>query len=244
MSEQHMTDDEQKRRKSVFADNSVWTYRYAVTLHVESISGGTPSDPKIAKAWLEAKLGSRDAVLAQKVIETLGERSGADTNASPEEIIDKAMEDTAINVNGFKRLPNKGGLYIEGRIIKAMVKENTSIGLGSGVVPSRLGLTKKGAPSFVAEHVQVVDDVVPLLRDGKPIIEADEVVQSFVHTWRGSGFSYTETVYDADVSFTLSADLDLTDLWPKVFSLAELNGLGSRRSQGSGRFTTTKFDKI
>ena len=240
------TDDAWRHNKSVFADHSVWTYRYAVTLLLDTYTGGTPSDPKIAKGWLGTRLGGdevRNQMLTQRLQETMAERLGTDPSLTPEQVMDQAIEGAAINVNGFKRTPD-GVLYAEGRHIKAMLKEATSIGLGSGTVPARLGLTRKGAPGFIAEHAHVEEDVLPLSRDGEPVREPDEVAQSFVHTFRGSGIDYSEVVHDVEVSFTLTADLDLKDLWPVVFTTAEFNGLGARRSQGSGKFTTVKFDPI
>jgi hypothetical protein len=234
------------RPASVFATTSVWKYRHAVTIHLASITGGTPSDPKVAKGWLTKRLGgegAHDALLERKVMEAMAERAGSDPDAAPVAIQEDAIEQVANNVNGFKR-SLAGELFIEGRTLKSMLKENTSIGLGSGVVPARLGLTKKGAPSFIAEHLMVDEDRCLLTRDGQPITEPDDIVQSFVHTWRGNSIDYSEVVYDVDLSFTIISDVDLADLYPVVFSLAENNGLGARRSQGSGRFVTTAFDKL
>lgn len=239
-------DDAWTHDKSVFADRSVWTNRYATTIHLTSITGGTPSDPKIAKAWLGSRLGGdelRNKMLTARLQETMAERLGTDPALSPEQVMDAAIEAAAVNVNGFKRTPD-GALYIEGRTIKSMLKENVSIGLASGHVPARLGLTKKGAPSFVAEHLMVEENVVLLTRDGNPITEADEIAQSFVHTWRGSGIDYSEVVHDVDAEFTLTSDFELGDLYAVIFSEAEKNGLGARRSQGSGRFITTRFDRL
>jgi hypothetical protein len=232
--------------KSVFADQSVWTYKYAVTIVLDSITGGTPSDPKIAKGWLGTRLGGdevRNQMLNNRLQQTMAERIGADPDATPEQIMDAAIEAAAVNVNGFKRTRD-GTLYVEGRTVKAMLKESTSIGLASGTVPARLGLTKKGAPSYVAEHIHVVEDVIELTRDGVLITEPDEIAQSFVHTFRGSGIDYSEVLYGVEASFTVTADADLSDLFPVIFSTAENNGLGARRSQGSGKFVTVKFDAV
>lgn len=231
--------------KSVF--DSVWSHRYAASLHLTSITGGTPSDPKVAKGWLASRLGGgemRDEMLTAQLARTMGERLGADPSLSREEVMDKALTEVGVNINGFKRCPDSGALYIEGRTVKAMIKEATSIGLGSGRVPPRLGLTKKGAPNFVAEHIMVADDTIILRRDGESVTEPSEVMQSFVHTFRGSGIDYSEVVYEVDADFTVETDVDLSDLFPIIFSIAENNGLGARRSQGSGKFVTTKWDRI
>ena len=232
--------------KSVFADQSVWSYRYNASIHLTSITGGTPSDPRVAKGWLTTRLGgdeARDEMLTARLRETMVERLQLDPTLSQEEVMQQAIDQAAININGFKRTPD-GHLFVEGRTVKSMLKEATSIGLGSGHTPARLGLTKKGAPSFVAEHVMVEDDTIRLLRDGDPISDPSEVVQSFVHTWRGSGIDYSEVCHSVDLDFTVVADLDLTDLWPTLWTIAEANGLGARRSQGSGRFVVTRWDRV
>ena len=232
--------------KSVFASKSVWKWRYAMSIHLHTLTGGTPSDPNVAKAWLTTRLGGEDArnqMLMSRLQQVITERMAASPKLTQEEVTDAALNELAQNVNGFKRTP-EGHLFIEGRTLKAMIKEATSIGLGSGVVPARLGLTKKGAPGFVIEHVMVEEDTVVLTRDGVPISAPDEIQQSFVHTWRGSGIDHSEVLHDVDASFTLIADLDLEDLFPIIFSLSEQNGLGARRSQGSGKFVTTAFDRI
>lgn len=233
------------RPASVFAKASVWKYRYTATLFLDSITGGTPSDPKIAKGWLATRLGGeagKDALLEQRLKTVIAERAGADPEAMPSDVMDAALEEAAVNVDGFKRTTD-GHLYVEGRTVKAMIKENASIGLGSGVVPARLGLTKKGAPSFLAEHVMVVEDVIPITRNGAPLTEPDTIDQHFVHTYRGNSIGYSEVCSNVEVTFTVVSDLDLTDLWPVVWSLAENNGLGARRSQGSGRFVVTTWDR-
>jgi len=237
--------DDWTHDKSVFADDSVWKHRYAAGLHLISYTGGTPSDPKVAKGWLATRLGGeaeRDRMLTARLQQTIAERIGADPDLDPQKAMDEAIAQTAVNVNGFKRTPI--GLYVEGRTIKAALKEATNIALAAGNVPMRYGLTKKGTKSYVAEHVMVTEDNIPITRDGEPVTEPDEIQQAFVHTFRGSGIDYSEVLFDVDVAFTVKTDVDLTDLWPTIWTTAEENGLGARRSQGSGRFIVTRWDKL
>lgn len=241
-----MSNDPWQHDKSVFADKSVWKYKYSASLNLSTITGGTPSDPRVAKAWLATRLGgdeARDSLLEAKLRETMVERLGSNPEMTHEEVLNAAIEAAAININGFRRTPDNH-LYVEGRTVKAMVKEATSIGLGSGTVPARLGLTKKGAPGFIAEHIQIAEDVIVMHRNGEPLTEADEVAQSFVHTWRGSGIDYSEVIHNVAIDFTVLADLDLTDLFPVIWTTAEQNGLGARRSQGSGKFVVTRWDRL
>jgi hypothetical protein len=238
------------RPASVLDQAMVWSHRYKVEIHLDTLTGGIPSDPKVAAGWLKTRLfgeEGRDDQLQQKLQQTLVERlrpksdSEQETPTDPEVALDEALAEAAMNVNGFKR--TKGGvLYVEGRCIKAMLKEATSIGLASGHTPKRLGLTSKGPVAYVAEHIQVIEDVCEITRDGEALTEADEVEQHFVHTWRGNSIGYSEVVSGVQLSFTITADVDVEKLLRTTLVIAEQNGLGARRSQGSGRFVVTRFD--
>lgn len=137
-----------------------------------------------------------------------------------------------------------GELYIEGRQVKAMIKEATNIALGAGAIEARgWGATRKGITAFLVEHMFVPEEKIYL-----GVVEPNRVNQSFVHTWRGSGIKMEEIVDDAVLEFTLLCDYDFDahseDFWGKVFVRAEMNGLGASRSQGFGTFSVTKFDRI
>jgi hypothetical protein len=137
-----------------------------------------------------------------------------------------------------------GELLIEGRQIKAMIKEAAMISVGAGHIEARgWGATKKSMLNFLVEHMFVPDDEVLL-----GVTDPSEVNQSFVHTWRGSGIKLEEVLRDAVVDFELLCDYDFTakerDFFKTVFVVGEQNGLGASRSQGFGRFKVTKFDKL
>jgi hypothetical protein len=238
-----------ERPASVLDAAAVWDHRYDVEIHLDTLTGGVPSDPKMASGWLRTRLfgdEGRDDLFQRKLERTMIERLGPDpesrpVDADPAEALEEALAEASMNVNGFKRTED-GLLYVEGRCIKAMLKEATGIGLGSGHTPKRVGLTNKGPVAFVAEHVQVVEDVCPITRGGIALSEPDEVEQHFVHTWRGNSIGYSEVVSDVQVGFTITTDTDIEDLLRTSLVLAEQNGLGARRSQGSGRFVVTRFD--
>lgn len=137
-----------------------------------------------------------------------------------------------------------GELLIEGRQIKAMIKEAAMIAVGAGHIDGKgWGSTRKSMLGFLAEHAFVPEDEVLL-----GVTDPSEVNQSFVHTFRGSGIKLEEIIHDAVVDFTLQCDYDFAakekDFFATVFVVAQQNGLGASRSQGFGRFKVTKFDKL
>jgi len=140
-----------------------------------------------------------------------------------------------------------GELYIEGRQIKAMLKEGTNIALGAGAANMGVkgkgwGETRKGIQAYLVEHMFVPDEQVLL-----GVTDPSRVQQSFVHTWRGAGIKLEEHLDEAIVEFEVHCDVDFEaadkDFWGKVMVRCEMNGLGSSRSQGFGTFSTVRFEK-
>lgn len=137
-----------------------------------------------------------------------------------------------------------GELLIEGRQVKAMLKENAMIAVASGGIEGKgWGATRKGMLNFLVEHLFVEENVILL-----GVTDPDFVNQSFVHTFRGSGIKLEEVARDVVLSFTLVADFDFTekdkDFFEQVMVRAEYNGLGASRSQGFGKFKTTRFEQL
>lgn len=211
-----------------------WPYRYAGTLTVDRIAGGVPTDPKVAEGWIRSKLGTdTDALVQAQVAETMVERG-----ATADEAVSKVNVDR--HLNGFKRTP-EGVLYIEGRQLKAAIKEAASVAAAAGKLPLRSwGQTKKGLLGFVAEHIAVVEDVLPL-----GVTEPTTIEQRFVHTWRGTGIQYEEVVVGAEIGFTIISDHAFTDeQWALLWLTGEQQGLGATRSQGYGRYTVTSWEQV
>lgn len=231
--------------KSVFAKahDEVWAYRFQCTIEVVHMSGGVPNDPAIISGWLKSRLAldSHKKEVRDEELAALVERTAQERGVS----FDEAIGMSDINVNGFKR--DKEGLYFEGRCLKAMIKEGFSVALAGGhIQPRGWGTTNKGLLGFVAEHVQVPEDVVPQFReDGTRYTKPDRIEQRFVSTWRGQGISYSETLDIAVMTFTVESDYDFGDAtWEKMWVVVENIGVGAMRSQGSGRFVVTQWDPI
>jgi len=212
---------------------AAWPHRYQGTLHIDRICGGTPTDPKVAEGWLRTKLGATsDELIRAQVAETMIERGVSADEAT-------TIVDAARHLNGFKR--DDQGLFIEGRQLKAAIKEAASVAAAAGKLPLKSwGKTNKGLLGFISEHVCVVEDRLHL-----GVAEPSGIAQRFVHTFRGTGIQYEEYVDDAKVSFTVIADHAFTDeQWAMLWLTGEQQGLGATRSQGYGRYTVTSWTKV
>jgi hypothetical protein len=225
---------------SAFAtyQQKAWPIRFAGTLHVWTIAGGTPTDPKVAEAWLKTKLGpTKDELIREAVAKTMVDRQIGMEEATQE-------VDSLKHLNGFKR-DAEHGLYIEGRQLKAAIKEAVNVAYSAGKLLNKQGknswgLTSKGIHSFAAEHISVVDDRLYL-----GVTEPTGVMQRFIHTFRRSGIQYEEYVEDAKVSFTIATDYEFTkENWAMIWLTGEQQGIGASRSQGFGRYEVTSWERI
>jgi hypothetical protein len=218
--------------------NKVWPLEFKGQIKVTRICGGVPNDPHIAKSWLEKKLGVTDDEQLQKlVLQTMVEREGITRDEAVKEVIHKT------SVNGFKA--DESGLYVEGRQLKACLKEGISVAVAAGKVKATgWGTTKKWITNYFPEHVFVIEDTLHLLdADGKHITERPEPTQRFVSTFRGNAISYDEIVPEAYLNFRVISDHNFSDEeWAMLWVTAEQQGLGANRSQGYGRFEVTQWE--
>lgn len=234
-----------------------WPYEYACTLHVKSLSGGVPSDPKVAEGWIRSKFTETDDRIRDRVMEAVVERRVQKTDAavgengvtvvSPAQELDDAIEqvDSTLHCNGFKRTPS-GVLYIEGRQVKAAIKEGASVAVAGDKLKAKgWGKTNKGLQSFLAEHVCVVEDEIVL-----GVTEPTGVHQRFIHKilpGRGkiSAIHYEEYVENVDVAFTVRTDFEFDERdWAMIWLTGGEQGLGASRSQGFGRYSVEQWDRI
>jgi hypothetical protein len=225
---------------SCFADvrAEVYKYKFRAELFIHEIHGGTPTDAKKAEGWIRMNLGeSTNKQVARLVEKTMAERGVDPTDAESLKALEDELVSAAVDLrllNGFKR--DDGELYIEGRQVKAMIKEAANIRWPK----DRWGPSRKGTRSFFAEHVFVADDRISL-----GVVEPSDIEQRFVHTWRGSSIQYEEFVLDAKVGLTVITDHQFTARqWAELWVTAESNGLGASRSRGHGTFEVTAWDSV
>lgn len=221
--------------EGVFAE---WRTRsYPFTFHGEilvgTLVGGVPSDPNVAKGWIESKIKDGNQQRIQELIaQTIIER-----NVTQAEAV-KIVNDLK-NLNGFKKDPERG-LYIEGRQLKAALKEAVSVAVAAGKLEmTKWGNTRKWLTNYFPEHVFVMEERLYLGAQ-----EPSGVFQQFVHTHKGSSVQYQEYVEKVTIPFTVVTDHDFTDKdWAMIWTTGELQGLGASRSQGYGTYTVTKWEK-
>jgi hypothetical protein len=241
---------------SVFAAQRADAYRFqfATTLLVGTLVGGTPTDKNVAEGWLKSKLTDKDSLIQELVAEVMLERTAAGTPVTKDEAA--SIVDIRKHLNGFKRqrcarctadglCAGKHQLFIEGRHVKAAIKEAASIAMATERLKAKgWGATRKSLLGFVAEHIFVQEDRLPLLtEDDQPVTEPSGVNQQFVSTFRGSGIKYEEYVEQTQVKFTVASDYSFDpDDWAQIWVTGEQNGLGASRSQGYGRYEVTQWE--
>src|SRR5262249_26071500 len=131
-------------------------YRARIVIR-NKLLGGVPKDPRLIQGWLRGRAGLSDVdEIRQATLRTLVELGvEVDESMSLEDLEQIAERvPAARQTTGFK--VGQQGLYVEARQIKAMLKESTNVVFGG----ERLGPTRKGARSFVAERVFVEPDQV------------------------------------------------------------------------------------
>jgi hypothetical protein len=216
--------------------SNAYPFRFSGTLIVSTLVGGTPTDPKVAEGWLKSKLGvDNDRLIQEMVAETMVERG-----VSAQEAVSEV--NNLKNLNGFKR--DQDGLYIEGRHLKAGLKEAVNVAYAAGKLlnskgKNSWGLTSKGIHGFAAEHIIVPEDRLYL-----GVTEASGINQRFVSTFRGTGIQYEEFVTDAKIDFSVHSDYEFTEEnWAMIWLTGQEQGIGSSRSQGYGKYQVTRWEQ-
>lgn len=239
--------------RNVFAEyeNKIYPYRYAGEMEIRRLMGGMPTDKNVAEGWLKAKMGlTKEDAIQQAVAAVMEAR--AMSKEGPISEADALKEvDISRHLNGFGS--DEDGLYVEGRHLKAGIKEAVSIARTVGNLSSRYGLTSKGTIGFAAEHIVVVEELLHLYQKDLPtgkvvnVTEPTGVRQSFPKNPRTNqtGIQYTEYVDNAIVAFTIACDYEFTpDEWAAIWVTGSKQGLGASRSQGFGRYTVTKWSRL
>lgn len=225
---------------NVFANyiDKAWPTKYSGRLQfIQEVRGGIPSDANKAEGWLKSKIVNPDVAIQQLVAQTMVER-----NIEANEAL-KIVNDLK-NLCGFKR--DEVGLYIEGRQLKAALKEACVVALSTEkIVNKGWGTTRKSLRPFLAEHVQVVEDRLHLQKDDGYVQEPDGVDQRFTHTFNGNGIAYEEYVVKPYVDFTVVTDAVFSEQdWAMLWLTGGYQGLGATRSMGFGRYEISRWEKV
>lgn len=245
---------------SVFADRRTDQFaNFNVEVEfVDRIVGGQPKDPRLVEGWLSKNMGLEDEELRAQVLRHLHEMGVEIPADASYEDLRKALDSTAeeIKTQGFKR-DDRGRPYIESRHLKAMIKESASIVYPAGQHKfgsyasnsrERKGQTVggKAAKDFIAERVYVQPGQIVLADEISGVDLAIGHIKDFkAEGGKRATIGYFEYVEAVTVAFeVLALDDCLTDeQWARIWTHAELNGIGAMRSQGYGQFRVTKWER-
>lgn len=212
-------------------------YQFRARLHLHTIAGGTPTDPKVAEGFIRTKLGETDEeAIRSMVAEIMVQREATMEEAA------KIANDMK-NLCGFKK--DADGLYIEGRQVKAAIKEAAMVAVAADKVKQQgWGVTNKYLRGFLAEHVFVLEERIHL-----GVTEPTRINQSFLHKVGASGpidaIQLNEIVEHADIEFTVTSDHEFSEKdWAMIWLTGERQGLGAARSQGFGLYTVTAWERL
>jgi hypothetical protein len=217
-----------------------YPFKFDGTINVQTLVGGVPSDPNIARGWIESKLKetSSDQRIQELIALTMVERNVSQTEAV--QIVNDLK-----NLNGFKKgtendTDHVGELYVEGRQLKAALKEAVSVAVAAGKLEmTKWGNTRKWLTNYFPEHVFVLEERLYL-----GVNEPSGIFQQFVHTHRGSSVQYQEYAENVSFDFTVITDHDFSDKdWAMIWTTGQYQGIGASRSQGYGTYVVTKWEK-
>lgn len=242
--------------RSIFdASASGWT-RYEVTIELTSrLCGGAPSDPELVEGWLKRNLGiTNEEQIKAWTLRHLSEVHGLDPRNVSDAAIEEAVKEGAIEKRAqvFKRTA-QGEPYIEGRHLKAMLKEAVSIAFPQGAhkwgryanakgqtvggkAPRSLAAEKLYVPEaeyVVGEDVSGVDLAVGHISDFRAETGKRSTIGYFEYVAAGARLAWVIEVLD---------DFLTLDEWARIWTTAERNGLGARRSQGCGQFVVVGWE--
>jgi hypothetical protein len=248
------TTEETTPATSVFAgQGDAWVTYEAELSFSGNLYGGSPFDPKLVEGWLSKNLGITDEEqLRQWMVKHLTEVQGLDPATVTDEMVMQAVEDSAVDkkAQGFKRTSKDNQPYVEGRHIKAMIKESTNISFPQG--EHKWGKYKnttgkevggKSPLSYVAERVWVPEQPYVVAEDA----DGFEFAVGHIEDWKGRRSTIGYFEYCVKPQFTITVkvldDCLSFEQWARIWQVAEGNGLGARRSQGGGQFAVTRWEK-
>lgn len=238
--------------RSIFADRTENYTQYRVEVKVvDRIMGGTPQKADLIAGWLKKNLGVTDQeeVIAavRSVLSDLGQDVPEDATL---EQLTAAAEIVGAERHGNTFRRDDTGLFLEGRVVKSMLKESTNICFATRKSSERWGPTGKGPKDALAEWVFVSDLRLHLMRDGEAIREPDGTftMHGVVGGPQGKRSTLTQYAYcvQPTITFTVKSFMDRVteDQWVTILQHSELIGLGAIRSQSFGQFAVQAFDKL
>jgi len=203
---------------------------YRVKLRLVDIVGGLPKNPDMMEAWINASNKAKTSAEKKRIKE-----------AHEEELKDIEEEEAEKKAIGFARVD--GQLVIEGRQVKAMLKEVANIIKDD--VPGAKDGKVAALKSKVAERLFVKETYISLGRT-----EPDEVDEHPISVMTRLGprtsIKRCEICKDAEIEFTLLRKIKgpvSEKIMLAILDYGQENGLGADRSQGRGRYEVISVEK-
>jgi len=198
--------------------------KYGVELKFrDKLLGGVPKNPDVIKGWLNAKVAKGELISSESEIDDLAAATAEEMKATTQE--NKSW-------TGFKSDDN--GLYIEGRQIKAMLKECATT--------LKFMVKHRGLKQVLQHGTAIKPQKIYL---GKK--EPDGYEEGICHTWRGSALKRHDFVQGGTIEFEIwvvNTGILTGKRIKTLFELGQENGLGASRSQDYGKFHVMKLRKI
>jgi hypothetical protein len=167
---------------------------------------------------------------------------------TPDEAIETIMaSDLAPSVNGFKRHPETRELCIEGRQVKAALKEWANSAYPGVKFPGKTNIDglRKGLMRYLAEAVTVEDILIPL-----GVTQPTEIQERIKHVMTPQGprssINRVEVIERPTITFTLRVRDDFIpeEAWARIWVVGEGIGLGADRGRSDGSFDLVTWDKV
>ena len=215
--------------------------RYRVRMSFEKLSGGTPAAPDLIASWINSTNKERSAEERKALVDA--------TIAELPELSGEKEEKSWVR---FKR--DDDGAYIEGRCLKAALKESANVVKTLVKVRGKNGEEEgaKALKSKVAECVFVEETKIPILNsDGKRVTgeipSEDRPVHVMTRQGPRTSLKRSEVIHGARIEFSVllakTGAVSENALFSAIAYLEHL-GVGADRSQGSGRSVEINVEKI
>lgn len=232
--------------------------RYRVVLQFKHlVVGGVPSDRSVIEGWIRSRMDLGDAAIAELVSQTVAERGVL----TPDEALEAVLaSDLAPSVNGFKRDPDTHELVLEGRNIKAALKEYSNSAYPGTAYPGKKGNdrvgARKGLMSTMVERVFIeetfvglgvkADEVEAVPRDGARAWVEERIKHVMTPQGPRSSINRVEVVSRPRIEFTVRVHDDFLpqEAWGRIWERGEDIGLGADRGRSDGMFTLEAWERI
>lgn len=204
----------------------LWLH-YALNWKLDTIAGGIPVDPRLIDAWQQANWRKQAKLLPDDP------KDATEAAARTKELVPVAEGEA-----GWTTFPRTrdGRLAIEGRQVKAAIKE------ASNILRPMLPRTEKGSAipwrARVAERIFVVEKLLPFVPEKT---EPDDMLERPIHVMTAQGprdaLKRTDVLIDVEILATvrvLNDGMVTPDVLKTILDYAVVNGLGADRSQGMG----------